>query len=322
MGTVNELSNKPLILIIDDQKETLDSFGGFFRDDHGFEVITAQTSEEAVKCIERITRPAVVILDRMFKNNHGDVVLGEDLLKILLQRSRFPIVTIFFSVDNSLSAHLNSIESGGDWYLPKDADERLIIAHVWRAVHLMRRLVEPNKDPLTGALNRRGMFDRAIRELSHAERLSTTTTCMMFDVDKLKPINDTHGHKVGDKVILCVVNALQDRLRPTDIICRWGGDEILVFLFDVKEEGAVTFADDLCSTISSKCVYIDDEDQNKGQVSISASVGMSLLSPVRIRESMKSGIYGVQQTPIFMDLLLKVINEADKNMYKVKKSRV
>lgn len=310
-----DLVDKPLIVIIDDHQVILERFGSFFREEHYFEVVTAATQEEAITCIEEITRPAVIILDRFMRNQQGDLVLGEDILQILLQRAKHPIVSIFHSIDDSTSAQLNALRKGADWYLPKGCDIDLLVAYVWKAVELIHRLTEPNKDPLSGALNRRGMFDRVIREMSHVERLGTTTACMFFDVDKLKSINDIHGHSIGDKVIVSVVNSLLNHLRPTDVVCRWGGDEVIVFLFDLQEEDITKLAQDYCRNIIEKVIFLDDKEHKKGSLSASVSVGVSILKPEQVVAKIKSLAKDSDKTKAFMNLLNSVIEVADKQMY-------
>lgn len=85
-------------------------------------------------------------------------------------------------------------------------------------------------DPLTGALNRRGLEHQAGGVRSVASRASQPTAVAIVDLDRFKDFNDAHGHIAGDVLLCSVVNDLHARLRPHDLVARFGGDEFVVLL--------------------------------------------------------------------------------------------
>lgn len=94
-------------------------------------------------------------------------------------------------------------------------------------------------DSLTRVLNRRGLLNY-LSVITHLLSRSDQKMALMFiDVDKLKKINDTEGHKAGDKVILTVAQCLKKSIRASDFVGRWGGDEFIVVLTDVRDKEAV-----------------------------------------------------------------------------------
>ena len=100
-------------------------------------------------------------------------------------------------------------------------------------------------DPLTGIPNRRSILEQ-LEQACFAHREKTEPfTVVMLDINKLKHINDTHGHDVGDDIIKALASLLQKRLRKPDRIGRIGGDEFLVILKDTDAQGAFAVMRDL-----------------------------------------------------------------------------
>ncbi len=85
-------------------------------------------------------------------------------------------------------------------------------------------------DPLTGLANRRALDDRLASLMGGQGRVRTGFCLVLFDLDDFKPINDSHGHAVGDEVLKALAQALRSQVRPTDLASRWGGDEFAVLL--------------------------------------------------------------------------------------------
>ena len=85
-------------------------------------------------------------------------------------------------------------------------------------------------DPLTGALNRRGFDEACARELSRAQRRGAGFALAHIDLDDFKQLNDTFGHHAGDLALIRLVEVLRSSLRPTDVLCRFGGEEFVLLL--------------------------------------------------------------------------------------------
>jgi diguanylate cyclase (GGDEF)-like protein len=86
------------------------------------------------------------------------------------------------------------------------------------------------RDPLTGLFNRRYMEETLEREVRRASRHKTAVGVIMFDVDKLKPVNDRFGHDAGDSLLKSVGGELLRLFRGEDVACRFGGDEFTIVL--------------------------------------------------------------------------------------------
>lgn len=94
-------------------------------------------------------------------------------------------------------------------------------------------------DPLTGALNRKGMDEVLERELAQAKRRDSTLCIAMLDIDNFKRLNDTYGHHVGDDALVHLAHVTRETIRPQDSLARYGGEEFVILLPDTSLDEAV-----------------------------------------------------------------------------------
>ncbi|MFN3201828.1 MAG: GGDEF domain-containing protein [Bradymonadia bacterium] len=126
------------------------------------------------------------------------------------------------------------------------------------------------EDHLTGALNRRG-YERSInQEFERARRARRHVALILIDVDHFKQINDTHGHPLGDEVLVSIVAQSKEALRCSDIICRLGGDEFAIILPEVGAEVAAQVA----RRVAESCQSIEIEGTH-----ITLSMGVAAFQP-------------------------------------------
>jgi diguanylate cyclase (GGDEF)-like protein len=152
-------------------------------------------------------------------------------------------------------------------------------------------------DELTGALNRRGFFEAAERELSRATRDETETALLVVDVDDLKGVNDRHGHSLGDALLAQVAQTLARRTRRGDIVGRLGGDEFAVVLPGAGMDAAENLAHELESLLRNAVI-----ETLSGPVVATASVGVAAT--------------GGRRTGV-----VRLLARADVDMYRRKKKR-
>ena len=106
------------------------------------------------------------------------------------------------------------------------------------------------RDVLTGILNRRAILEQFSTELERARREHACLGVAMVDIDHFKQINDVHGHLAGDEVISHCARHLSQRLRASDSIGRYGGEEFLLLLPDTRPEGVAAVLDELRTSLA------------------------------------------------------------------------
>ena len=127
------------------------------------------------------------------------------------------------------------------------------------------------RDPLTKLPNRLLFNDRIEVAIANAKRYNRIFAIIIIDIDKFKKINDTYGHDIGDKLILHVGNTINSILRKTDTIARFGGDEFLLLLPDIKTiEDAERIASKIRDFFQEKALI------GSKKISITLSMGVAI----------------------------------------------
>ena len=128
---------------------------------------------------------------------------------------------------------------------------------------------EASTDFLTGLLNRRQVDLLLTYGAARARRSGEPLGFIMIDLDHFKNVNDTLGHQAGDAVLAHVADLLQSRMRDSDIVSRYGGEEFLVVLADSNNEGVVRVAEDMRQLIEQTPTVYDGQP-----IPVTASFGV------------------------------------------------
>lgn len=150
-------------------------------------------------------------------------------------------------------------------------------------------------DPLTGALNRKGLDETLKREIARAQRRASSLCIGLLDVDNFKRINDTHGHHAGDAALMHLTEVVKENLRPQDSLARFGGEEFVIILPDTDAEDAIKAMHRLQRALTNKYFLTGGQ-----KLLITFSAGVARLDDDEAPEA--------------------AIDRADKAMYRAKKA--
>jgi len=129
-------------------------------------------------------------------------------------------------------------------------------------------------DPLTGLHNRRAVREQLEAELVRIRRSPRPLCLLLIDVDHFKKVNDQHGHLAGDDALVELSQRLRSSLRSSDLVGRWGGEELLVALLDTELSAAQAVAEALRGRVAGRPV-----DSRAGPLALTISVGVAAVHP-------------------------------------------
>jgi diguanylate cyclase (GGDEF)-like protein len=233
------------VLIVDDDPEQI-SWGAFWLQQAG--MITSVVSNP-LQVIPQIieTKPELILMDINMPHCNG-----LELAKIIRQQKAFVSVPIIFlSIESNIYKQYQALNLGGDDFLTKPIKPDHLVSSVSiRAARYRKLRFYMERDSLTGLLNHSRSNEQLEVELRRAERLGLPLSYSMIDIDFFKRVNDSYGHLTGDRVLKSLSNLLKERLRQSDIIGRYGGEEFAVILPNTTAKNATAVIDEIRNNFS------------------------------------------------------------------------
>lgn len=176
-----------------------------------------------------------------------DGCTGFELAAVIRQEATsVGVPMIYLSAELDARRQLDAIARGGDGFITKPVTASYLVrrveAYVLRARMVGRYLT---RDSLTGALNHAELLSRLAAEVARAGREGAQLSFAMLDVDYFKSVNDTYGHQVGDSVLRSLASLLRGRLRLSDVVGRYGGEEFGIILPATSPEAAAALVEKL-----------------------------------------------------------------------------
>ena len=154
---------------------------------------------------------------------------------------------LLLTISGAITAYKTELELERQHALLQEINEELEEKIAERTRELEEKNIElqrlSNTDQLTGLYNRLKLDTCFSSELSRAGRTEIPFSVAIIDIDNFKLVNDQYGHLVGDTILIEFANLLKNRVRVTDIVGRWGGEEFLIILSATDLSGACQFAE-------------------------------------------------------------------------------
>jgi two-component system cell cycle response regulator len=236
------MAGKRLLVVEDDPglAETLSSMLG----EQGYEVETVARGSDAVARAHE-QPPALLLLDVGLPDQDG----LEVALRLGGDRRTAHIPVLFLSGQEDLATRVRICRHLSCDFLRKPFGEAELLARIERSItdadQRARLRWDARIDELTGLGNARLLEERLHVEAARRARYGTPLTLVVMDLDRLKKINDEHGHLAGSAVIKALGHAIRAEIRETDVAFRFGGDEFVVLLPHTGLHEGMTFSERL-----------------------------------------------------------------------------
>jgi diguanylate cyclase (GGDEF)-like protein len=211
--------------------------------------------------------PDLIILDMNMPH-----LTGVELCRVVRSEPRWSELPILFLTSHTDSATVQRIfASGADDYITKPLLGPELVARVFHRLErtrLQRQMAE--KDPLTGTGNRR-KYNQVMNHYIHlAERNKQPLSLAILDLDRLKSINDAHGHSVGDAALQRLGAMMVETFRSEDVVARWGGDEFVIGMYGMRRDDAAQRIRTLLENLQRERFQVPDGPRI--QISFSAGI--------------------------------------------------
>lgn len=197
---------------------------------------------------------------------------GLELATVIRQQERFvSIPIVFLSAETDMEKQLNAMSLGGDDFLTKPIQPEHLVSSVTSRVQRSRILrAFMVRDSLTGLLNHTTIKSQLDVHLARVKRSGGKLAFAMLDIDHFKSVNDTYGHPTGDRVIRSLSHLLQQRLRTSDVVGRYGGEEFAVILSDTDGQSAIRVLEKIRQDFSKI-----RHQSEQGEFSVTISIGIA-----------------------------------------------
>jgi len=245
-----EPTNKSTILVVDDLRTNALGLKKILEAD--WDIKMAMNGEQALSMAVEKPVPDIILLDIKMPGMDGHEVCKR--LKQSPETRDIPVVFITALDDQKEEAY--GLGLGAVDYIIKPVNAPIVKARIKNHIALQQARNELTlkneeleqlaiRDKLTGLYNRRKLDESFAVEVSRAERYGRPLSVILLDIDRFKAVNDTHGHPVGDAVLVETAERLLTALRTSDVPGRWGGEEFLIICPETPLDTALQLAERL-----------------------------------------------------------------------------
>ena len=287
--TASQIQEPFRVLIVDDS-QTILAYHAAILEQAGMLV---KTVVEPLKLLGALNdfNPDLILMDLYMPGCNG-----VELARVIRQIDGFlstPIV--YLSSENDFNTQAEAMSLCGDDFLVKPIGAGHLVSAVTtratRARFLRSLMIH---DGLTGLLNHTAIKEELAREVIRSSRLNSPLSLAMVDIDFFKKVNDTYGHAAGDRVLKSLARLLKQRLRETDIVGRYGGEEFAVIMNDTDAASAAKVIDEI-RTVFSRLLHLSHDEE----FSVNFSCGIADLAhfsdAVSLSEAADKALYQAKQ---------------------------
>ncbi len=199
------------------------------------------------------------------------IVTDIDMAKDALMTNKFPCPILFFGhVRRDVTVRAEGYDFISDY---KNTDELIVRVNALLRIKAIKDKLErvSTTDDLTGLHNRKYLQERLEEEISRSKRYGTKLSCILFDIDFFKVVNDMYGYEWGDILLKNIANKLDAMIRKEDILTRYGDEEFLLVLPNTSEENAFLFGERFRREVE-KMEFIPAGEEEAHKVTVSGGI--------------------------------------------------
>lgn len=199
------------------------------------------------------------------------IVENIDLAKDALMTNKFPCPILFAGpVRRDVTVRAEGYDFISDF---SKTDELIVRVNALLRIKMIKDKLErvSTTDDLTGLHNRKYLQERLEEEISRSKRYGTKLSCILFDIDFFKVVNDMYGYEWGDILLKNIANKLNAMIRKEDILTRYGDEEFLLVLPNTSEENAFLFGERFRREVE-KMEFIPAGEEEAHRVTISGGI--------------------------------------------------
>ncbi len=240
----------------------------------GYEVVTAATGAGTLALLDA-QDVDVVLLAWAFPD-----ATGLQILRQVRARHAMPDLPVVLMSSRSESQEIvRAFDRGANDVIAKPLDPDVTLVRVHNLVALRRARLELRQlamvDALTGIFNRRYIMEQVGAQLSQARRHRRRLSFCLCDIDWFKTVNDTYGHHAGDAALVAFARLLRERLRRSDVVGRFGGDELCILFPETGAADALVAVENVRTTLAALALRAQDGTP----YGITGSFGIAELGP-------------------------------------------
>jgi len=291
------------ILVVDDNRDNVEIIATRLRF-RGYEIDEASDGANALERV-RETPPDLILLDVMLPD-----IDGYEISRRIKGDASLPFIPIILvTARDTTQDKVAGLDAGADDYLTKPINfpelearvrSMLRIKKLQDEIELKNRELErlSISDGLTGLFNHRHIHALLNEEFERADRTGERLTVAMFDLDRFKTVNDTHGHQAGDRVLEQMADILRESAREIDRLGRYGGEEFMVLLPDTSIDDAEVFVERVRREVARRPFNIGGDDPLRMTISagVAAYPHADVASPETLVRLADEALYAAKST--------------------------